>query len=300
MNKIKTIKSRDNLFQSINAIVFTIIVLLCLYPFFNMFLISLSDPKLAAQSNVVLFPVGITFNNYLEVFILKGLFQAFLVSVARTVAGTVITLFFTSMLAYTLTKRELVGRKIFYRITVTSMYLNAGLIPWYLTMRNLQLKDSFLVYILPSAVAVFSLILIKTYIEQIHPSIEESALIDGAGFFKIFLKIVMPITKPILAAVVVFTAIAQWNSWIDNLLLINNNHNLNTLQLVLLNYLNQAEAFASQARANGGQIFASGYVISPYSIRVTITMIVVIPILLVYPAAQKYFVSGIMLGAVKG
>lgn len=180
------------------------------------------------------------------------------------------------------------------------MYLNAGLIPWYLTMRNLQLKDSFLVYILPSAVAVFSLILIKTYIEQIHPSIEESALIDGAGFFKIFLKIVMPITKPILAAVVVFTAIAQWNSWIDNLLLINNNHNLNTLQLVLLNYLNQAEAFASQARANGGQIFASGYVISPYSIRVTITMIVVIPILLVYPAAQKYFVSGIMLGAVKG
>lgn len=297
--KMKSAKIGENVFQVINTIAFTLILLVCLYPFYSILIISLSDGKLAAKYPVIFYPLGFTLKNYLEVIRLKGLYLAFAVSVARTVSGTAITLFFTSMLAYTLTKSELVGRKIFYRITVTSMYLNAGIIPWYLTMRNLHLKDSFLLYILPSAVSVFSMILIKTYIEQISPALEESALIDGAGYFTIFLRIIVPVSTPVLAAVTVFTAVGQWNTWMDNLLLVTN-HNLTTLQLLLFNYLRQAEAIVSAAKSNGGDMLSTGYSISPFSIRMTITMIVTIPILLVYPVVQKYFVSGIMLGAVKG
>ena len=131
-------------------------------------------------------------------FELNGIFNAFLVSIARTVVGTIVTLFFTSILAYTLTKRELPCRKLFYSIAIVSMYINAGLIPWYLTMRTIGLRDNFLVYILPTAVSAYSMILIKTYMESIAGEIEESAKIDGAGYFTIYWRIIMPVCKPVL------------------------------------------------------------------------------------------------------
>jgi putative aldouronate transport system permease protein len=298
MAKEKSVKSGDLIFQSINYIIFTSLLILCIFPFYYILVYSLSDAVISGRNTVTFYPLGFTLQNYQEIFKLKGIFSAFIISTARTVIGTAITLFFTSILAYTLTKRELPGRKIFYRITVTSMYLNAGIIPWYLTMRNLHLKDNFWLYVLPTAVSVYSMILIKTYIEQISNTLEESAVVDGAGYFTIFLKIIVPIAKPVLAAVIVFTAVAQWNSWIDNLLLVNN-HNLRTLQLVLLQYLRQSEAIASEARNSGG-IINTGYRISPVSVRMTVTMVVTIPVLMIYPAIQRYFVSGIMLGAVKG
>jgi putative aldouronate transport system permease protein len=288
----------EGMFQTLNYIVFTIIIFVCAYPFYYILLQSFSDPDQASRHIIAIYPLGFTLQNYVEVLMLKGLSLAFVISVGRTVIGTVITLFFTSILAYTLTKNELIARKMFYRITVTSMYLNAGLIPWYITMRNLGLKDSFLLYIVPSAVAVFSLILIKTYMESIPSAMEESALVDGAGYFTIFMKVMLPLSKPVMAAVAVFTATSQWNTWVDNLLLINNS-NLNTLQFVLFQYLNQAEVIASQAR-NGGSVAITGYQLSPFSLRMTMTMVVTIPVLLLYPLIQKHFVGGIMLGAVKG
>jgi putative aldouronate transport system permease protein len=288
----------EGIFQTLNYIVFTIIIFVCAYPFYYILLQSFSDPDQASRHVIAIYPRGFTLQNYEEVFKLKGLSLAFLISVGRTVSGTVITLFFTSILAYTLTKKELIARKLFYRITVTSMYLNAGLIPWYINMRNLGLKDSFLLYIVPSAVSVFSLILIKTFIEQIPSAMEESALVDGAGYFTIFMKVMLPLSKPVIAAVAIFAADSQWNTWMDNLLLINNS-NLNTLQFVLFQYLNQAEVIASQVR-DGGSAAITGYQLSPFSLRMTVTMVVTIPVLLVYPLIQRHFVSGIMLGAVKG
>jgi ABC-type glycerol-3-phosphate transport system permease component len=252
------------------------------------------------KNPIAVFPVGFTFDNYKRILEQDGLFLAFAVSISRTVAGTAITLFFTSILAYALTKNELIGRKLMDRVTVTAMYLHAGLIPWYMTMRSLHLKDNFLVYVLPSAVSIFSLILIKTYMEQISTAIEESAFMDGAGYFTIYQKIIMPLSLPVLAAVVVFTAVAQWNSWYDNLLLVNV-HELRTLQLVLLQFLKQAESIATEIRLNGAAAAGgSNYALTPYTVRVTITMVVTIPIILVYPMVQKYFVNGIILGAVKG
>ena len=297
MNK-KKLPGKELVFQAAMVLLFTLILISCIYPFYYIFIASISSPDAVKRSMITWYPLEPTLANYVQVFKLNGIMNAFLVSIARTFAGTAVTLFFTSILAYTLTKNELPCRKIFYSIAIVSMYINAGLIPWYLTMRTIGLKDSFLVYILPTAVSAYSMILIKTYMESITGGIEESAMIDGAGYFTIYWRIVMPICKPVLAAIIVFTAVGQWNSWTDNLLLVNN-MNLKTLQMTLLEYLNQATNVASMART-GGASAVSGAAISPFTLRMTITMVVTVPILIVYPFMQKYFINGIMIGAVKG
>lgn len=299
MNKIK-LSASDHVFEICMIILFSLLFFLCAYPFYYIFIVSISDPALVQKTTVTFYPLGATLENYRQVFALSGIYGAFVISILRTVIGTVVTLFFTSILAYTVTKQDLPARKFFYRFAITAMYVNAGLIPWYLTMRTLGLKDNFLVYILPYAVSSYSLILIKTYMESISSSLEESAMIDGAGYFTIYSRIVMPICLPVLAAVTVFTAVNQWNQWTDNLLLVND-RNLKTLQLVLLEYLNQADSIARDARNTGGIVAGgAGTAITPFSLRMTITMVVTIPILLVYPFMQRYFISGIMIGAVKG
>lgn len=297
MNR-KRLPAKEIIFQVVMIIIFTGIFLSCIYPFYYIFISSISDPDAVQKSMITWYPLEPTLKNYAQVFKLNGIFNAFFVSVARTVIGTIVTLFFTSILAYTLTKQELPFRKVFYSIAIVSMYINAGLIPWYLTMRTIGLKDNFWVYILPTAVSAYNMILIKTYMESIAGGIEESAMIDGAGYFTIYSKIIIPVCKPVLAAVIVFTAVGQWNSWTDNLLLVNN-LDLKTLQMTLLEYLNQATNIANMAKT-GGASAVSGSAISPFTIRMTITMVVTIPILIVYPFMQKYFISGIMIGAVKG
>lgn len=297
MNR-KKLYPKEIIFQICMIIIFSVMLISCVCPFYYIFIASISSPEAVQKSMITWYPLKPTLDNYKQVFQLNGIFRAFVVSVARTVVGTIVTLFFTSILAYTLTKKELPCRKLFYSIAIISMYINAGLIPWYLTMRSIGLKDNFLVYILPTAVSAYSMILIKTYMESIADGIEESAMIDGAGYFTIFYKIVIPISKPVLAAIVVFTAVGQWNSWTDNLLLVND-INLKTLQMTLLEYLNQATNIANMART-GGAGAVSGVAISPFTLRMTITMVVTIPILIVYPFMQKYFINGIMIGAVKG
>lgn len=298
MQSRKSLNLENKAFNIVFYTIFSIIFFICIYPFFYMFLVSISDSTEAMRHTITFWPLKPTLQNYLEVFKLNGLFNAFMVSVARTVIGTAITLFFTSIIAYTFTKKELVGRKILYRFVMVSMYCQAGIIPWYLVMRAIGMKDNPLVYVLPGAVMAYGLILIKTYIENIPPALEESAMIDGAGYFTIFIKIILPICKPVLAAVVVFTAVGQWNSWMDNLLLVTN-PKLQTLQLTLLTFLKQSEAIATQAKANGVNSVSS-YIITPNTVRITVTMVATLPILIVYPLVQKYFVSGILVGSVKG
>ena len=293
----KKMDFKEKIFQLSLVLLFAIMFIVCIYPFYYIFIASISESDAARRQMITWYPLGVTFSNYGQVLKLNGLLQSFFVSVARTVIGTAVSVFFTSILAYTLTKDELPFRKSFYKIAIVSMYISAGLIPWYLTMRSLGLKDNFLVYILPSAVSVYSMILIKTYIESISSGLEESAKIDGAGYFTIYRKIILPICKPVLAAIIVFSAVGHWNSWMDNLLLVDDMR-LKTMQLTLLEYLNQAANVASVARSGGGAI--SGVAISPFTIRMTITMIVTVPILVVYPFMQKYFINGIMVGAIKG
>ncbi len=294
----KESKAGDWLFPLIFGLLLSAFALMCVYPFWYVFIFSLSDSKQAA-SGLGLLPKGFTLQHYSVVFSFKTIYGAFMISASRAIIGTLVTLFFSSMFAYVLTKGQLKGRKLMYRIMIVSMYISAGLIPWYIVMRFYGLKDNYLLYILPAAVAPYFVILIKTYIEQFPPSLEESAFIDGANSLQIFISLILPLSIPVLAAVGVFSAVSQWNSWTDNFYLVRNPR-LQTLQLLLLDILNQSEAISRAMQREQNFDMLKKISITPMAIRMTITMVTIIPILLVYPFMQRYFIKGIMLGAVKG
>jgi ABC-type glycerol-3-phosphate transport system permease component len=182
------------------------------------------------------------------------------------------------------------------------MYFNAGLIPWYITMMNLGLINNFLAYIVPALVQPFNIIMVKTYIESTPRALQDAAEIDGAGMFGIFWRIILPIITPILATIAIFCAVGQWNSFTDTLLLMTD-QKLFTLQFILYQYMNQASSLASLIRSgqsiNAGAIQAATMQTAT-SVRMTVTVLVVLPILLVYPFFQKSFIKGIMIGAIKG
>ncbi|MFD0716259.1 carbohydrate ABC transporter permease [Paenibacillus sp. GCM10027626] len=292
---------KDLLFQSVCAVLFLAFAAVCIYPFYYIVLVSISSADAVSRGEVIVFPIGLHWDNFVQVFRLNGILTAFGISVARTVAGTALMLFFSTMLAYICTKQELIGRKWIYRATVFTMFFQAGLIPWFVTMKMLGLQNNFLLYILPGILSPFAIILIKTYIESISPSLEESAIVDGAGYFTVLMKIVAPVSVPIIAAVAVFNAVGQWNSWQDNFFLVNDPR-LQTLQLILKNFLSQAEMLANSLKGGKTDLDTASrsQQLDPFAVKTTITVVTVIPILLVYPFLQKYFVKGIMLGAVKG
>jgi putative aldouronate transport system permease protein len=293
--KNQTLNKSDIVFNIFNYIVLLVLTLVTVYPFYYMFIYSISDPYLA-QSGITFLPAGFSLINYRGVFVLRGMMNATFISLSRTVLGTLITIICSTFFSYLVTKKEMILRKSIYRFVCISMYLNAGFIPWYLTMKMLGLTNNFLVYILPGAVTAFYVILLKTYIEQLPSELEESAKIDGAGYLITFFKIIFPLSMPIIATIAVFSAVAQWNAWIDNYFLVLN-RDLNTLQLLLYQYLNQANSLATKSSQElvRGVDFTK---LSPMSIRVTMTMIVTFPVLFVYPFMKKYFVKGIMIGAI--
>ena len=193
-------------------------------------------------------------------------------------------------------------KKLWYRLTVATMYFNAGIIPWYLTMKNLHLTNNFLGYILPLVVSPFYIILTKTFVESIPKALSEAAELDGAGVLTVFWTIMLPIMKPILATVAIFSAVGQWNAFQDTLLLMTDTK-LYSLQFILYQYLNQASSLSSLAKSTSSGASLAGALATTQtatSIRMTITIIVVVPIMLVYPIFQRYFIKGIMIGAVKG
>lgn len=288
-------KLNDRIFNIVVYAIMIMLLFVCFYPFYYVFIYSISESSLA-QQGISVIPKGITLSNYIRVLNLDGIVHSFFVSLARTVVGTAVSVLACSFLAYLVTK-ELYGRRIIYRFVVITMYFNSGLIPYYLTMRAYHLTDNFLVYILPTAISAYYVVLLKTYIENLPPALEESAKLDGAGYVTIFFRIIMPLSKPILATIVVFAAVAQWNNWFDNYIYVQSD-NLKTLQLVLYEYLNQASQI-SQTSTTVLQ-HGLGSVITPQSVRMAIAMIATLPILCVYPLMQKHFVKGIMLGAVKG
>jgi putative aldouronate transport system permease protein len=289
------------IYQGILYTLFLLFSLACAYPFYYLIIYSLSSPADAMKYNVVLLPVGFTFSNYIRILSLPNIYNALAVSVLRVVIGTILGTLLTAMLAYVLTQKAMVFRKFFYRLIVVSMYLNAGLIPWYLTMKFLGLKNSFLLYILPYLIGAFNLILVKTFMEQLPDSLQESAEIDGARPFTIFAQIIMPICKPVLAAIIVYTAVFHWNAWTDNFYLVSKS-NLQTLQMTLLNYLREANNIAQAMQSGNTAINLQDvrHTLTPVSIRITLTVFVTLPIMIVYPFMQKYFIKGMLLGAVKG
>lgn len=287
-------------FDIINPIIFLLIALVCVFPFYYIFINTISDNTLVARGAVNILPKGIHFGNYAQVFQIDGLFSAALVSIARTVIGTLFTVISSGFLGYAMSKEEFWHRSFWYRFLIITMYLNAGIIPGYLNVKSLGLLNNFWVYVLPALSAPFNVILVKTYIESIPASLEESASLDGAGYLKRFWYVILPVSKPIIATVSIFSAVAQWNSFMDTVLYMTKN-NFYTLQYILYKYLNEVNTLADLMKRNPS--YAAGAAqtaLTPVSVRFTITAVTVLPILMVYPFFQRYIVKGVMIGAVKG
>lgn len=272
-------------------------MLLCIYPFYYVIIYSISDPN-QASSGLLFLPKGFSLETFKGIFKLNDIPSAFAISVARSAVGTVLTLIGSSFFAYLVTNQKMFARKFIYRFVILTMYLNAGLIPWYMTMKAYRLQNNFLLYVVPGIVTAYYVILIKTYMEQLPKELEESAQIDGAGIFTVFARIIMPLSKPIIATIAVYAIVGQWNAWTDNYFLVTDNK-LQTLQMVLYNYMNQANRFQNMS-SSAMDSSAAVSMITPTSIKMCITVIVVVPIMCVYPFLQRYFVKGIMMGAVKG
>lgn len=284
----------DKIYHVFAYLIFGLIALVCAYPFYYLLICTISNNQLVNLGLINIVPRGIHFGNYIKIFQVQNLPNAALISVLRTAVGTTCTLLATSYMAYFFTKEEMWGRKFWYRAVVATMYFSAGMIPQYLNSRMLGLLNSFWVYIIPGMISVYNMILVKTSIEAMPPDLEESAYLDGAGYFTRFVRIVLPLQKPILATVGLFSAVHHWNDFFTTKLYITKPR-LYTLQFQLYELLSQITAASEQITEQDR--YTS---ISPVGIRLTLTAVVVIPIMMVYPFIQKYYVKGIMVGAVKG
>ena len=292
----------DIVFNIFNYAFFIIFTLLCVFPFYYLFINTISDQGLVAKGLISFYPRGINIKNYIALRNVHDLGTAFLVTLARTVIGTITSTICSGFVGYLVTKQEMWHRKIAYRFMIITMYFNAGLIPWFTTMQMLGLTNNFLGYIIPGLVSVYNIIMVKTYIESIPAELEESASIDGATYFTIFVKIIWPLSKPILATIAIWCAVGHWNSFQDSLILMSSAPQLKTLQERLGIYLNSSSNLAaSMSTSTTGLTEAQRQeLLNTKTIQYTVAMVTALPILCVYPFMQKYFVKGIMLGAVKG
>lgn len=297
----RTVKLGDSIFNVINYAVFGVFTLLCIFPFYHLFINTISSNELVTAGKISFWPKGIHFENYISILKLGDLVTALGVTLLRTVFGTVLMVLASALCGYVFSKQEMWHRKLWFRLVVIMMYLNAGLIPWYLNMSMLGLTNHFMAYIIPGIVAPYNIILVKTYVESIPTELEESAQLDGAGYWERFLKIIFPLSKPILATIAIFGAVGHWNSFQDSLILMQAKPELFTLQHKLYIYLNQASNLA--ATMQSGATLSQAQLQNLMNMKVvkyTVATVTVIPILVFYPFMQKYFEKGIMLGAVKG
>jgi ABC-type glycerol-3-phosphate transport system permease component len=292
---------RDLFLNGLLFVIYGLFTIACIFPFYYIFINTISANNLVATGRIFLLPHGFHLTNYINVLKLKTIFPAVFISLSRTVVGTLITVIAASFPAYAFTRKEFWHRTFFYRYAMVIMYFHAGIIPVFLTYRLIGIYNSFLVYVLPAMATPFNLILCKTYIESLPPSLEESAEIDGAGYVKRYLFIIMPLCKPILATIAVFAAVGQWNSFMDTVLYIKDAE-LFTMQYILYNYLNEANAIIEIMRSDPAAMAGLDIsnILTPTTVKYTISMVTILPILVVYPFFQKYFVKGIMIGAVKG
>ncbi|WP_334075271.1 carbohydrate ABC transporter permease [Paenibacillus sp. A14] len=287
----------DRIFDVLNVIFMAIILVITLYPFLNVLAISLNDSTDTVRGGIHIWPREFTWENYKTIFSYSSLIQGFKITIFRTVAGTLLGLVSASMLAYTLSRPDFRSRKFVSVFLALTMYFSGGLVPTYMLMRHLDLIGTFWIYILPGIVSAFNVFIIRSFIDGLPYALQESAKLDGANDFTIYWRVILPLCKPVLATIALFLAVGQWNSWFDTYLYNGNKPHLTTLQFELMKILQSTNQGSNMVNAN--DMANQMAQVSPESIKMAITIVVTLPILLVYPFLQRYFVSGMTLGAVK-
>ncbi|NLZ56197.1 MAG: carbohydrate ABC transporter permease [Clostridiaceae bacterium] len=286
------------LFDILNPLVLTLFCISIIYPFWDMVVTSLSAPADVSYTSFNFWPKKVVTQGYSYCLNDEKFYLAFRNSIARTVAGTALSVFVTSIGAYVLTRRDMPLRKLITFIWVVPMFFGGGLVPTYLLYQDLGLLDNFLVYILPGAFSMYSAIIVRNFFFSIDIALEESAVIDGASAPRVLFSIYLPLSKPALATISLWSMVGHWNAWFDNMVYIRKEP-LITLQYLLRRIIKETEAVTDQAMAWAGSIDMR-LMVNATTIIAATTIITVIPILLVYPFLQRYFVKGIMVGSVKG
>ena len=274
------------------------IFIVTFFPFWQIFILSINDAGDSLKGGLLLWPRELNFSSYKAVFQNEEILSSLGVTVTRTVIGVPLTVFCVAMLAYVLSKTELVHRRAINFFFVFTMYFSGGLIPTYMVIKALGLIENFFVFIFPGLVNIYWMILVRTYIEGLPKELFEAAASEGAGEFTIFMRVVLPLSMPVLATILLFSAISHWNAWYDSYIY-TYKPQLKTLQAVLVKILNQYQTGAMVSQAQQMANEAKKMPVSSESIRMTVTMVATIPIILVYPFLQKYFIKGMLIGAVK-
>lgn len=269
-----------------------------IYPFWY-YLINSVNTELIKGTPSFLLPGNYTLKNYQVIVANDRMFSAFVMSTLRTVIGTVLTVFNCAMCAFALRKPNLPFRNVYLVLFVIPVFFSGGLIPIYLNFRFLGMLDTFSVYILPKLFSFFFIIIMMTGFNDMPVSLEESARIDGAGYFRIFLRIYFPISLPMIAAIALFAGVEQWNSWFDTLYFTKSPH-LETLQAVLLRIIKQSSlgSFVQEMAALQDETMHN--YLNPEGVQFATMLVTVIPIVMVYPFLQRYFIKGILIGSIKG
>lgn len=295
MNRLH--KKKTDIFPIINTLIMIFIIAITLYPVLNTVAISFNDGTDALKGGIYLLPRRFTLKNYITVLQKDSLVTGTIISVSRTVLGTLLALVANAILAFIVSRKRFLFSRSLSLFWVITMYVNGGLIPTFLLYKNLGLTNSFAVYVVPGMISAFNMLVLRTYMNGIPDSLEESAQLDGAGYTTIFWKIYSPLCKPVYATVALFVAVNQWNSWFDAMLYNRMNVSLTTAQYELMKLLSSVTNQTGTAEAMKHAVGAGA--VTPVSIRAAATIITMLPIICVYPFLQKYFVTGLTLGGVK-
>ncbi|WP_274653181.1 carbohydrate ABC transporter permease [Paenibacillus humicola] len=291
------------LFELLNYTLLTLFALTMIYPFIYILVYSLNDGKDSMLGALYFFPRKFTMDNYAQVFENHRIWQAYKITIMRTLLGTFLHVSLCTMMAYALSKKSLPGRTFFAYYIFLPTIFSAGFIPFFITLQKLHLINTFWVYVIPLLFSFFHIVIIRTFLQGIPEELEESARIDGYGDFQIFLKIILPLSGPVLATISLFIGVTHWNDWFSGAYYVSDK-NLIPVQTLLQQMLTEAEALSSslqRASQEGGQTVNVNLAGStPESLRMALLVITVFPILCVYPFLQRYFVKGTMLGSVKG
>lgn len=281
-------------FQVTNVLILLLIVVLTLYPFLYVVAQSFSSEKYINAGQVFLFPKGFTLQTYKVVMNEKYFWLGYKNTIIYTVCATIISLFMTTIMAYALSKKRLKGRGIIMAFAIFTMFFNGGLIPNYLLVRNLGMRNTIWAIIIPGAISTYNMIIMRTFFEGLPNELEEAASVDGLNTYGILARIVLPLSMPIISTMALFYAVGNWNNWFGPFLYFDNKENFPVTL-----YLRNVIAGAQQSAANSGSNVEEQTQIAA-TIKSATIVLTVLPILCVYPFIQKYFVTGVMIGSVKG
>ena len=288
----------SKLFVLCNTLFMIAFVVVTLYPVLNTLAISFNDGIDAVRGGIHLWPRKFTWKNYETVLGIQNIIVGAKVTVARTVLGTALALVTNALLAFVVSRKRFMFKSQLSLFWVITMYVNGGLIPVFLLYRNLELTGTFWVYIIPGTISAFNMLVLRTYMLGLPDSLEESAQLDGAGYWTVFVKIISPLCKPVYATIVLFVAVGHWNSWFDAMIYNRMKTEYTTLQYELMKLLSSVMQQSGSA-ANASAVGASAASVTPITVRSAATIATMLPIVCLYPFLQRYFVAGLTIGGVK-